>query len=84
MSILSQKRQVTLPKALCDRLFVQPGDDLTFLEHEGRITIIKKVKGSSDGALRHLKGSTRYSDSESLHDTLAKKHEVPHVKKRAA
>ena len=84
MSILSQKRQVTLPKELCDRLSVQPGDDLTFLEYQGRITIVKKAKGSSDGALRHLKGSTRYSDSESLHDTLAKKHEGRPVKKQAA
>lgn len=84
MSILSQKRQVTLPKELCDRLFVQPGDDLTFLEYQGRITIIKKIKGSSDGALRHLKGSTRYSDNESLRDTLAKKHEGRHVIKKHA
>ncbi|MDB5989522.1 MAG: AbrB family transcriptional regulator [Herbaspirillum sp.] len=84
MSILSQKRQITLPKELCDRLFVQPGDDLTFLEHQGRITIIKKIKGSSDGALRHLKGSAKYSDRESLHDTLAKKHESSNVKKQAA
>ncbi len=84
MPILSQKRQVTLPKELCDRLFVQPGDDLTFLEHQGRITIIKKMKGSSDGALRHLKGSIKHSDRESLHDALTKRHEVPHGKKQAA
>ena len=74
MPILSQKRQVTLPKELCDRLAVQPGDDLSFLEYEGRITIIKKVKGSSDGTLRHLKGNVRLSDNESLQDTIAKKH----------
>ncbi|HWZ49592.1 MAG TPA: AbrB/MazE/SpoVT family DNA-binding domain-containing protein [Herbaspirillum sp.] len=54
MSILSQKRQIKLPKKLCDRLLIQPGDDLTFLEHQGRITIIKKIKGSSDGVLHHL------------------------------
>lgn len=84
MPILSQKRQVTLPKELCDRLFVQPGDDLSFLEYEGRITIIKKVKGSSDGKLHHLKGNTKHSDSESLHDALAKKHEVGRAKKQAA
>jgi|GEM_PF-6370162 len=45
MSILSQKRQVTLPKELCDRLLVQPGDHLSFLEYGGRITIIKKNEG---------------------------------------
>jgi bifunctional DNA-binding transcriptional regulator/antitoxin component of YhaV-PrlF toxin-antitoxin module len=84
MSILSPKRQVTLPKELCDRLFVQPGDDLSFLEHEGRITIIKKVKGSSDGVLRHLKGNARHSDNESLQDALAKKHVSRRAKKPAA
>jgi hypothetical protein len=75
MPILSQKRHITPPKELCDRLFIPPRDDLTFLEHQGRIPIIKKIKGSSDGALRHLKGSVKYSDKESLHDTLAKKHQ---------
>lgn len=84
MSILSPKRQVTLPKELCDRLFVQPGDDLSFLEHQGRITIIKKLKGSSDGALRHLKGNARHSDTDSLQDTLAKKHVSGRGKKQAA
>ena len=84
MPILSRKRQVTLPKELCDRLVVQPGDDLSFLEYEGRITIIKKVKGSSDGTLRHLKGNVKLSDDESLQDAIAKKHVVKHAKKHAA
>jgi len=65
MSVLSQKRQITLPKALCERLLVQPGDNLVFLEHRGRITIVKKVKGGSDGILRHLK-SDAASDDDSL------------------
>lgn len=73
MAILSRKRQITLPKELCDRLLVQPGDNLSFLEHDGRITIIKKVEGSSDGRLSHLKGSARYSDEESLQDAIAKR-----------
>ena len=84
MPILSQKRQVTLPKELCDRLFVQPGDDLSFLEHQGRITVIKKIKGSSDGVLRHLKGNARYSDNESLQDAIAKKPQARRFKKPAA
>lgn len=73
MSILSQKRQVTLPKELCDRLMVQPGDDLSFLEYGGRITIIKKTTGSSAGALSHLGVNKEYSDNESLQDGLAVK-----------
>ena len=55
MPILSSKRQVTLPKELCDRLRVRPGDQVEFLEHNGRITILKKTRGASAGVLGHLK-----------------------------
>lgn len=65
MSVLSSKRQVTLPKQLCDRLVIAPGDVLDILEHEGRITLLKKQAGRSLGALRHLKADTRYSDEAS-------------------
>jgi hypothetical protein len=41
-------------------------DELTSLEHQGHITIIKKIESRSDGTLRHLDGSAKYSDSESL------------------
>ena len=83
MSVLSQKRQITLPKALCERLLVQPGDDLVFLEHRGRITIVKKVKGGSDGILHHLK-SDAASDDDSLQDAVGKKYGRPTHNKRAA
>jgi AbrB family looped-hinge helix DNA binding protein len=70
MPILSPKRQVTLPKELCDRLHVAPGDDLTILEHQGRITIVKKTKGRSAGVLKHLAGAGEISDEESLLDAV--------------
>lgn len=84
MPILSPKRQITLPKELCDRLIVKPGDDLVFLEHQGRITIIKKTKGSSRGIAKHLKANNRYSDDDSLQDYIEKKHTVQHTRKHAA
>ena len=59
MPILSPKRQVTIPKDLCDRLRVRPGDQLEFLEHNGRITVLKKTKGSSAAVLGHLGADTR-------------------------
>lgn len=71
MPILSAKRQVTLPKELCDRLLLQPGDLLEFFEHRGRITIIKKVPGASLGVARHLKANKKYSDEDSLRSTIA-------------
>lgn len=73
MPILSPKRQITLPKELCDRLVVEPGDDLLFLEHQGRNTIIKKVKGSSKGVAKHLKANGHFSDEEALRAHLDKK-----------
>jgi AbrB family looped-hinge helix DNA binding protein len=71
MPILSPKRQVTLPKELCDRLRVGPGDQVEFLEHNGRITILKKARGASAGVLRHLKADSRFSDEESLRERSA-------------
>lgn len=83
MSVLSQKRQITLPKALCERLLVQPGDDLVFLEHRGRITIVKKVKGGSDGILHHLKSNVA-SDDDSLRDAVGNKYAPATQRRRTA
>ena len=65
MPRLSQKRQVTLPKDLCDRLDVKPGDDLDMLEHGGRITIIKKACGRTAGMLKHRSTNPAVSEAES-------------------
>jgi len=73
-----------LPKELCDRLRVQPGDQVEFLEHKGRITIFKKTRGASAGVLRHLKADKRFSDEESLRDALASKRAKAPAKRRAA
>jgi AbrB family looped-hinge helix DNA binding protein len=84
MPILSPKRQVTLPKELCDRLRVLPGDQVEFLEHGGRITILKKTRGASAGVVRHLKADARFSDAESLRDALDSKRMKAVAKRRAA
>lgn len=84
MPILSPKRQVTLPKELCDRLHVVSGDALDILEHNGRITILKKTKGRSAGVLKHLKADRRFSDVESLQDALGSKHTKAESRRRAA
>ena len=84
MPILSPKRQVTLPKELCDRLQIRPGDQVEFLEHNGRITLLKKVKGASAGVLSHLKADTPFSDEESWRGALARKRARATAKRRAA
>ncbi|HEY3179088.1 MAG TPA: AbrB/MazE/SpoVT family DNA-binding domain-containing protein, partial [Casimicrobiaceae bacterium] len=70
MPILSSKRQITLPKDLCDKLQVHPGDDLDILEHNGQITVLKKIKGSSAAVLEHLRPDRRFSDAESRDEGL--------------
>ncbi|MHB1528242.1 MAG: AbrB/MazE/SpoVT family DNA-binding domain-containing protein [Acidiferrobacteraceae bacterium] len=77
MPLLSLKRQITIPKDVCDRLHVQPGDEVDIFEHEGRVTLIKKRKGASHGVLKHLKSERRYSDKESLIDTVASRRSSP-------
>ena len=79
---MSPKRQITLPKELCDRLHAQPGDEIDFAEHEGRVTLIKKRKGASNGVLKHLNADSRYTDEESLIDTVAKRRSFSAKSKR--
>lgn len=84
MPLLSPKRQITLPKELCDRLHVQPGDEIDFVEHGGRVTLIKKRKGASHGVLKHLKRDNRYTDKESLLDTVSTRQSPMAKNKRRA
>jgi bifunctional DNA-binding transcriptional regulator/antitoxin component of YhaV-PrlF toxin-antitoxin module len=71
MPVLSPKRQVTLPKDLCDRLSVEPGDDLLILEHEGRITILKRTPDASKGVMSQVKVNPKLSDAQSRDDAMA-------------
>ena len=84
MPMLSPKRQITIPKELCDRLNVQPGDEIDFVEHEGRGTLLKKQKGASAGVLKHLKANRRSTDEESLLDTIATRRSSTKSKRRPA
>lgn len=71
MPVLSPKRQITIPKDLCDRLHVRPGDELDIVEHDGRVTLIRKRKGASRGVLKHLNADSRYTDEDSRASALA-------------
>ncbi len=44
MPVLSATRRVTVPKKLCDRLGLVPGDMLDLGESDGRITLVKRAK----------------------------------------
>lgn len=84
MPMLSSKRQITLPKELCDRLGIQPGDDLLLLEHEGRITILKRTEGRSAGLLAHVKADTRFTEAESLESAIEERRKRKTRRRRAA
>lgn len=40
-SVVSEKGQVTIPKALRERLGIKPGEMLDFTEEEGRLVAVK-------------------------------------------
>lgn len=73
MHKVSTKRQITIPKELCLHAGINPGDMVEIFEYEGRITVIKKQKGSSAGALKHLGSKSPVSDEESLLDAVQQK-----------
>jgi AbrB family looped-hinge helix DNA binding protein len=82
MHKVSVKRQVTIPKDLCDQAGIQPGDMVEIFEYDGRVTVIKKESGASAGVLKHLKGDASVTDEDSLQDTLAHKHPRKDPRKR--
>ena len=70
MHKVSAKRQVTLPKTLCDKTGIMPGDYVDILEFNGKLTVIKKLRGVSTGSLKHLKALQPITDAESRQDAL--------------
>lgn len=74
MHKVSAKRQVTLPKELCDRTGITPGDYVEIFEYLGKITVIKKVLGSSKGSLSYLKPILDVTDEDSMMDAIHDRH----------
>lgn len=76
MHKVSAKRQVTIPKELCEKAGIEPGNMVEIFEYEGKVTVIKKELGASAGILKNLKGNAAVNDEESLEDALATKHKT--------
>ncbi len=61
-AIVTEKGQVTIPKALRDRLGIRPGDALEFSAEGDRLVATKAVYGvlrpgrSTDALMRSLRG----------------------------
>ena len=73
MPKVSAKRQITIPIEQCIKAQIEPGDEVETFIYNQQITIVKKVKGSAKGVLKHIKTKNKYSDNDSLQDTLAKR-----------
>lgn len=71
MATLSSKRQITLPKELCDKAGIHPGEQFRILEHNGHITLIKQRHNASAGVLQHLKARADMTDSESRDNAIS-------------
>lgn len=58
---ITSKGQITLPKEVRRRLGIGPGDEVEFVEENGRYVMLKKVRKSPfaqyRGFLKDLKGS---------------------------
>jgi antitoxin PrlF len=59
-SRITAKGQITIPKALLERLDLRPGDEVELIELEGGLRLQKRGRSSPftryRGYLRHLKG----------------------------
>jgi AbrB family looped-hinge helix DNA binding protein len=84
MPIISAKRQITLPKELCDQLGINPGDEVDILGYGGKITVLKKVKGASAAILHGRKIHTQFTNEESLQSELERKQPARRGKGKAA
>jgi len=72
---LTSKGQITIPKAVRDRLGLAPGDELEFMEEDGRFHIFRHVRRSVfrryRGYLQNVEGRTSDEIVDELrgHDT---------------
>ena len=67
-AVLSEKGQVTIPKAIRDDLGLEPGTVLDFIEDHGRIIVCKVVKENPFSAWR---GKGRIPGGRSVDEYLS-------------
>ena len=71
MPKVSAKRQITLPVDQCKIAGIGPGDDYnSYVDNQGRITIVKMQAGAAKGMLKHVKADMRFSDHESMQSAM--------------
>jgi antitoxin PrlF len=61
-AVVSEKGQVTIPKALRDRLGIRPGEVLRFVEDRGRLIAVKAVTRDPVDEVYGILGLDRSTD----------------------
>ena len=68
-SRITSKRQVTVPKGVCDSLGLVPGDEMEWVEREGEFTVRKRRRRSRlDGWVGYAKEFGGQDPDELLED----------------
>lgn len=71
MPRVSAKRQITLPVDQCRLAGIEPGDEYeSFVDNDGRITIIKKISGAARGILRGIQVDRQVSEESSRQSSI--------------
>lgn len=76
MHKVSAKRQITLPKDLCQKASIELGDLVELFEYEGKITVLKQQHGVAAGCLKNLSSQACISDDESIAGYLESKQAI--------
>ncbi len=71
MATLSSKRQITLPKDLCDQAGIAPGARFRVFCHNGHITLVQQHDNASMGVLRHLRANNEVSEHASRDQAIS-------------
>ena len=71
MPKLSSKRQITLPKTICEKAGLEPGDEFKILEYHGQITLVRQRRGAARGFLRSLTADPDFSETESRDSAIS-------------
>lgn len=67
---ITSKGQITIPKAVRDRLGLRPGDEIEFAEDRKGVRIIKSLRGSPFKKWRGFLKDSRGLDPDALVDEM--------------
>ncbi len=70
MHKITSKRQVTLPKTVCQALSLTPGDYVEIFERDGIAHIIKMSNENLSGKFQHLLTNNTFPSNDEMKESL--------------